>query len=282
MKTLMATTALVATMGLATVAGAQDQPMTGYLAGIESGVRASDFVGKRVYITAADTSGLSGTAVADASADWEDAGEISDIIISMTGDTQAVLVDFGGFLGIGEKTVAVSMNELAMVPDSDSPDDYFIVFNGSRAALESAPVFDPDMVFDADPATAAPAGDTGVAPVTTDSTQTVPADTATVDPAADPAEETVDLATWAETDLVGKRVYGPKDEDVGEISAVSLTEDGKVQGAVVDVGGFLGMGEKPVALTSGMLTLVREADGDTWFRVNATQDQLETMDVYTN
>jgi hypothetical protein len=301
MKTLMATTALAATMGFATVSLAQDATMPatgGFVEGVDTGVRASDFIGKRVYLTEADTSGLSATAVAAANADWEDAGEISDIIISMAGDTEVVLVDFGGFLGIGEKTVAVSMNELVMVPDSSSADDYFIVFNGSRAELETAPVFNPDMVFEADPAVA-PVDDSAMAPAdgTTEmapadgtaemapadgTTEMAPADTATADPAAAPMEEAVDLATWAEADLIGKRVYGPNDEDVGEISAVSMTADGKVQSAVVDVGGFLGMGEKPVALSSEMLMLVREADGDLWFRVNATQDQLETMEIYTN
>jgi hypothetical protein len=178
------------------------------------------------------------------------------------------------------------MNELVMVPDSSSTDDYFIVFNGSRAALEGAPAFNPDMVFEADPAAMVPADGSAMAPAD-GTTEMAPADgtaadTAMTDPAAAPMEEAVDLATWTEADLIGKRVYGPNDEDVGEISAVSMTADGKVQSAVVDVGGFLGMGEKPVALGSEMLMLVREADGDLWFRVNATQDQLETMDIYTN
>ena len=76
------------------------------------------------------------------------------------------------------------------------------------------------------------------------------------------------------------RVYGLNDEDVGEISAVAVGTDGKIEGAVVDVGGFLGIGEKKVALDSGMLMLVREADGDSWFRVGATQEQLESMEPH--
>lgn len=268
MKTLLTSTALLAGLGLAGLAGAQDQPVSPYPAGVEAGVRASDFIGKRVYLTETDTAGLSTANMADPDAAWQDAGEIGDIIISMAGDTQVVLVDFGGFLGIGEKTVAVSMNDLAMVPDADSPQDYFIVFQGTKAQLEAAPAFDPDMVFEATPAAA-----------TDDTAAAMPADGSAADPAAKPAatEEPVTLATWTEADLIGKRVYGPNDEDVGEISAVSLSADGKVQGAVVDVGGFLGIGEKRVALGDDMLTLMREADGEMWFRVNATQEQLEAM-----
>lgn len=259
-----------------------------YLPGVQDGVRASDFIGKRVYVTEADTTGLSDTAIAQANADWQDAGEISDLIISMAGDTEAVLVDFGGFLGIGEKTVALSLNDLTMVPDSNSPDDYFIVFHGSKAELEAAPAFDPDMVFSAtEPAAPADGAVTADAEPASPETAILPEMTA--DPAdetaateAAPADamaagEAVDLATWAEADLIGKRVYGPGDEDVGEISAVSVDADGKIAAAVVDVGGFLGIGEKPVALDSSMLTLVKEADGNVFFRVAATQEQLEQM-----
>jgi hypothetical protein len=254
-----------------------------YLPGVQDGVRASDFIGKRVYVTEADTTGLDATAIAQANADWEDAGEINDLIISLTGDAEAVLVDFGGFLGIGEKTVALSLNDLTLVPDSNSPDDYFIVFHGTKAELEGAPAFDPEMVFEAtEPA--APADGTVMTDGTAATDGTVVAEgeaTTGAETAAEPMPgEAVDLAAWVEGDLIGKRVRGPNDEDVGEISAVSLDADGKIAAAVVDVGGFLGIGEKPVALDSSMLTLVTEADGNSYFRTPATQEQLEQMQPY--
>lgn len=260
-----------------------DADASPYLPGVQDGVRASDFIGKRVYVTEADTTGLDATAIAQANADWEDAGEINDLIISLTGDAEAVLVDFGGFLGIGEKTVALSLSDLTLVPDANSPDDYFIVFHGTKAELESAPAFDPAMVFEAtEPA--APADGTVMTDgtVATDGTVTAEGEATTgAETAADPMPgEAVDLAAWVEGDLIGKRVRGPNDEDVGEISAVSLDADGKVAAAVVDVGGFLGIGEKPVALDSSMLTLVTEADGNSYFRTPATQEQLEQMAPY--
>ncbi len=295
MKKIIASSALV--LAAASSVYAQEaRPL--YLEGVENGVRASDFIGKRVYVTEADTTGISETALADADANWQDAGEISDMMISLSGDTEVVLVDFGGFLGIGEKTVALDMQQLALVPDADSPDDYFIVFKGTNAELESAPAFNADMVFDANANADAPmatdtaATDTAVTePATTDTAVTEPATTepAMTDTAATDATEAapmatggmVDLTTYAEADLIGQRVYGPNDEDVGEISAVSMDADGKVAGAVVDVGGFLGMGEKEVVLTSDMLSLVGGTDGaEPKFVVNATQEQLETMDTY--
>jgi sporulation protein YlmC with PRC-barrel domain len=272
MKTLFGTTALV--MAMALPAFAQDaavivtadttataQNRTPFLPGINRGVRASDFIGKRVYVTETDMTGLGDSAIAEANADWDDAGEISDLIISLAGDSEAVLVDFGGFLGIGEKTVAVSMADLTMVPDSSSPDDYFIVFQGSQATLEAAPEYDDNMVFEADPE---------------------PMNGLTVDTDASMMNEAmVDYSTMTENDLVGKRVYGLNNEDIGEISSVSLSADNKIEAAVVDVGGFLGMGEKPVALTSDMLRMVADPDGgDVMFRVNATQEQLEALPTH--
>jgi len=279
MKKLFGTTALVLSLAVPAVAQEATSP---YLAGLEQGVRASDFIGKRVYVTEADTTGLSKTALAQANADWEDAGEISDIIISMAGDNEAVLVDFGGFLGMGEKTVAVSMANLTMVPDSASPDDYFLVFQGNKAALEGAPAFDKNMVFEA-----SPAGQDGMTDTSNTATDTIATDT-TMAPAPEAGTamtdgEMVDYGMMTDKDLIGKRVYGPNGEDVGEISAVAIGADNKITAAVVDVGGFLGMGEKPVALTSDMLRLVTDPDSNEMvFTVTATQEQLEAMPNYAN
>ena len=61
--------------------------------------RASDLEGKEVY----DTTG-------------ENIGSISDVLLSEQGEVLAVLVGVGGFLGIGEKDVAVSMDALEFGP----------------------------------------------------------------------------------------------------------------------------------------------------------------------
>ena len=91
----------------------------------------------------------------------------------------------------------------------------------------------------------------------------------------------VDYGKMVGTDLIGKRVYGMNGEDVGEISAVAIGADNKITGAIVDVGGFLGMGEKRVALSSDMLRLVADPDSnDMLFHVAATQEQLKALPTY--
>ena len=82
-------------------------------------------------------------------------------------------------------------------------------------------------------------------------------------------------------DLTGARVYGLNDEDVGEISELVLTDAGMVEKAVIDVGGFLGIGEKPVAVAMDELTIIRNAEGDDLrVYIDSTEDALEARPEY--
>ncbi|NND92525.1 MAG: PRC-barrel domain-containing protein [Granulosicoccus sp.] len=91
--------------------------------------------------------------------------------------------------------------------------------------------------------------------------------------------EPADLTT---EDLTGARVYGANDEDIGEIDELLLSEDGKsIDRVIVDVGGFLGMGEHEVAVTMEELHIMRSDDGSD-FRVymDATEEELEAQPEY--
>ncbi|AQU81662.1 MAG: PRC-barrel domain-containing protein [Halomonas sp.] len=71
------------------------------------------------------------------------------------------------------------------------------------------------------------------------------------------------------------------DEDIGTISNLIIDEDGQIQAVVVGVGGFLGMGEKDVAIEWDSLELTKDEDGDDYvIRVNASQDALEEAEEY--
>ena len=55
--------------------------------------------------------------------------------------------------------------------------------------------------------------------------------------------ESVAAADIRADDLIGATIYGANDEDIGEVVELTLGEDGAtVNGAVIDVGGFLGKG----------------------------------------
>ncbi|MTH62600.1 PRC-barrel domain-containing protein [Paracoccus litorisediminis] len=105
---------------------------------------AETFIGKRLYTSEMDVD--PGAQINEVDKGWDNVGEISDLVLNKDGQLKAVLVDVGGFLGMGEKSVAVAMDQLRVIRDGDSENDYFIVFTANKAALEAAPAFEwPDM-----------------------------------------------------------------------------------------------------------------------------------------
>lgn len=61
------------------------------------------------------------------------------------------------------------------------------------------------------------------------------------------------VGTWRVTDLEGSPVYGAEGEHIGEINDVLVNEQGQVAAVIIGVGGFLGIGEKDVAVSMGAL-----------------------------
>jgi hypothetical protein len=54
---------------------------------------------------------------------------------------------------------------------------------------------------------------------------------------------------WRVSDLEGKPVYGAEGENIGDIKDVLVNKDGTVTAVLIGVGGFLGIGEKDVAVS---------------------------------
>jgi sporulation protein YlmC with PRC-barrel domain len=72
----------------------------------------------------------------------------------------------------------------------------------------------------------------------------------TTTPAAGGDAAMADATTgWSvKNNIMGKAVYNENDEKVGDISDIILSADGKTNYFVVGVGGFIGMGERRVAI----------------------------------
>lgn len=82
-------------------------------------------------------------------------------------------------------------------------------------------------------------------------------------------------------ELDGARVYDSKNEWIGEISEIVLNSDGEIETLVVDVGGFLGIGEKPVGLGFDTVTLQKESEsGEVRTTVSSTREELEQLPEY--
>jgi hypothetical protein len=80
--------------------------------------------------------------------------------------------------------------------------------------------------------------------------------------------------------LIGTNVYGADDAKVGEIGDVILAGDKKVDSIVVDVGGFLGIGQKKVAVGMENLKFMIDKNGNRYLYTNFTKDQLEAQTTY--
>lgn len=79
-------------------------------------------------------------------------------------------------------------------------------------------------------------------------------------------------------ELIGVRVYDQNDEMVGEISAVNTASTSADFTVTVDVGGFLGLGEKPVELSPEDMTVMYDDEGEVDFVTTVhTMDELEAM-----
>jgi hypothetical protein len=75
--------------------------------------------------------------------------------------------------------------------------------------------------------------------------------------------------------LEGATIYGPDDDNIGSVSHVHGS--GPESRVVIDVGGFLGIGAKPVAVPAVELDFMRDEDGDVHAVTAWTKDQLEAM-----
>lgn len=137
-RTLLATTAiatLVASGAMAqttspttapstTAPGAQmapEQPMVKHA----EGHLASDIIGKSVYNGTGD--------------DAQSIGKVSDLVLDDKGDVKAIVVGVGGFLGIGQKNVAL---EYDLVQWAEKDDQEWLVVETTADALKALPEFD--------------------------------------------------------------------------------------------------------------------------------------------
>ena len=63
---------------------------------------------------------------------------------------------------------------------------------------------------------------------------------------------------WRASKLIGLNVYNDQNEKLGDISEVLLDKSGKVDGIVIGVGGFLGMGKHDILVQMDKLKFVNE------------------------
>ncbi|HWV81599.1 MAG TPA: PRC-barrel domain-containing protein [Hyphomicrobiaceae bacterium] len=126
-----------------------------------------------------------------------------------------------------------------------------------------------------------------IAQTTTTTPSTPPA--ATQPPASSPPART-EMKTQAPTeevkgawnvrDFMRSRVYNMNGERIGDVNDILINDSGQITAIVIGVGGFLGIGEKEVSMTTDQVKRMIHSDGQAYFTVNATKDQLMAAPDY--
>ncbi|MDW4497470.1 PRC-barrel domain-containing protein [Sulfitobacter sp. D35] len=81
-------------------------------------------------------------------------------------------------------------------------------------------------------------------------------------------------------DLIGSNVYSSAGEDVGEIDNLIISLEGAVEGVVIGVGGFLGIGEKDVAIGMDSFSTTTDDMGNVRLVTSATKADLEAAESF--
>lgn len=267
-------------------------------------IHASDLLGMKVYrgdAVETDNPGQPGPV-----SDWDEVGKVDDLILARDGRVAAVLVEVGGFLGIGSHQVAVNMGAIRFVPNgttTDNASDYFLVMDTPRNALEAAPAYDRSATSsgqaamigtDSHPTEARTT--IAAANGTDDGLPTHRADMASTGAgtaheggtaAAAPGNHAPVMRdgfvllppeTMTSGMLTGATVYDVDDNSIGSVSDLLIGSDDRLEAVIVNMGGFLGIGSKPVALMIPDLDILRSANGDeVRIYVSLSRDELEAL-----
>ena len=182
---------------------------------------------------------------------WTMAGQISEVVISRDGTLRGIIVDAGGFLGKGVTRV-LSLDDLRFLPDADEENEFFLLYTGQKEDLKAAPEYNEDDVRLR---------------------------------AADMREggekiEIVKLSDLDSEEFLGLAAFGQNDNWIGEISQVTFSEDGQIKMVILDIGGFLGLGETQVAVPLDMIELRRLGGDDLRAYVSATEKELQEMEPW--
>lgn len=181
-------------------------------------------------------------------------GTIADMVVTPGLGVAAVVIDIHDFPGVENKRVAVDFGQLEWTATPDGSRRW--VLAATPDTLRAAPAF-------------AWSGDVVEAP-----------------PAEAGSDQSVEFSAPASPDTVppeelrGMGVYGLNDQLIGTIGDVLTFPDGGVDAVIIDVGGFLGLGAKPVAVGYDDPVFSTDVFGNRYLVLNTTREDLEAQPPY--
>lgn len=235
----------------------------------------------------------------------DNVGSVNDVVIDQEGEIRAVVLDIGGFLGIGAREVALSTDQIEFGYDQQDPDQFYVITQVTAQELENAPEFDRDQLRQQREQQMGVTEDEHQQDAAVGVDQQQQDQVATQDQAAaqpgvqqDPqwrgdrqtmaapqmqreGFQQAEAQEITADNLLGANVYDVNDENIGSVSDVVMGPEGQAEYAVIDIGGFLGLGTHTVAIGfDEMQVLHDEGWADLRVYVDATQEELENMPEY--
>lgn len=194
-------------------------------------------------------------------------GKIEDVIVHPGGRASYAVLSYGGVLGMGDKLFAMPWSVLKSADSNTDKkgSDVSLVLPLEQQRLKSAPGFDKknwpttanaDWTKDIDAYYVGDANPNSRQPIEAGATKSI--------------------ITWRVTELEGTMVSTSGDESLGKIEEVAIDTNGRVCYVTISVGGFLGMGDKHVAVPWDALKFSVGGDkGDKkMINLDTTKEQL--------
>jgi len=198
----------------------------------------------------------------------EPIGKIEDVVVHPGGANSYAVLSIGGWLGMGDKLFAMPWSVLRTVERDtaakDSPTSLVLPLDKER--LMAAPGFDqkhwpemanPEWTKDIDAFYAGGVHQSSTKPVDASMHNSV--------------------ISWRATELKGANVETPTGDKLGDIKEIGIDAHGRVSYAALSVGGFLGLGDRLVAVPWDALkfSLAGEKGNKRLISLASTKQELE-------
>ena len=194
-------------------------------------------------------------------------GEIDGVILDSAGKTQAVVVEVGGFLGMGERHVALSWNALTVSESGDK-----VTTQYTKDQLKSMPEYKIDQkrreTAYNDPEYRPAMANSRVADGTGAGTKTAMS--------GNWAKAAGDLKG---SELIGADVVNAKNDEIGSVKDVLFDTTGKIKTLLVDPKGIMNGGTKTVAVDMSKVQILQSGD-DLRLTSTMTEEQLRSLPDY--
>jgi hypothetical protein len=107
------------------------------------------------------------------------------------------------------------------------------------------------------------------------------ADDAVAPAALAPAAPTVTVLNSHEVEgILGRQVRSTANENMGRVVDVVVDRDGQIRAAIIDFGGFLGVGSRKIAVDWNALSFPTPGDKDDRITLELTRDQVKAAPEY--